>query len=105
MTAIPRRTLPVRPTSSECDMQTRALEQGGKPVEVLVKAARDLIVTAAIYEHAGPGPNGAHRYSMDAAGARFAKHMIATSTLQPSDLLEISARIGHAARVLCRYLS
>lgn len=105
MTQVPRRTLPVRPTSSESAMQARALAEGGKPAEVLVKAARDLIVAAAIYEHAGSGPNGAHRYSMEAAGTRFANHAISTGTLRPSDLLEISARIGHAARLLCRYLS
>lgn len=73
-TPVPHRTPPIHPTSSEYSAQAAALERGGKPAEVLVKAARDLVVAAAIYQAAGPGTNGVRRYVLDAAAVRFRKH-------------------------------
>lgn len=92
---------PIRPTSSEAACQAAALQVGGKPAEVLVKAARDLIVLEALSRATGsPG----RRTEADRARARFHQHAIGAG-VHVSELgwtLEESAIT--AARLLARYL-
>lgn len=93
---IKQRTPPIHPTSSEYALQAKALEQGGKPAEVLVKAARDLLVAAAIYRE-----TGRQRIWLGSAADRFLRLEHGDKAEAVTDPLQLC---GHAAEVLCRYL-
>jgi len=104
MTAPPLRTNRhlIRPTATEFAAQAVALDHGGKPAEVLVKAARDLVVVEAVWRATGSGP--AHRHEAEAARTRFAQHALGAGV----HVTELGATVSEtaiaAARILARYL-
>lgn len=95
---------PIRPTSLESAMQAAALVSGGKPAEVLVKAARDLIVLEALWRATGSGSNDRVRNEAEQARSRFQQHALRAGVhvSELGDTLPASAI--SAARLLARHL-
>ncbi len=92
---------PIRPTSAETNMQAAALQQGGKPAEVLVKAARDLIVLEAISRSTG-APYV--RREAEQARSRVQQHALRAGVHVTELGSTLSESAVTAARLLARYL-
>jgi hypothetical protein len=95
----PQHQLSARPTSLEMDVQRAALAVGGKRAEVLVKAARDLVVLSAIADATG---DASLRHHLGPVLARFQQYAVLAG-VPPLDLAPSGAR-HQAALILARYL-
>lgn len=92
-----------RPTSAEIAAQVRAFEEGGKPLEVLVKAARDVVLAGALYASEGPGPHGVRRFTFETMATRFRAFAVTTGDLPADNKGSAEDTARTATEVLARY--